>query len=115
MRNTGRCWMVGSLAVIAACGGDGAPTKPIEPPTTATVTGVVREEATGAPVAGAAVSAENVSTTTDASGQFELRNIPLGSAVTFSVVAAGFDPVSRSHAVLSGVNNITILLPAPEQ
>jgi hypothetical protein len=68
-------------------------------PNPGTITGTVTSAANAAPIAGATVSYSGGSTTTNASGQYTLANVPSG-AYTVTASATGY--VSQSQSVTVG-------------
>ena len=78
----------------------GETTDPLEKKrATATIAGVVRDASTGAPIAGAAVTAADSRTISDGQGRFTLT-LSLG-AVVVDVTAAGYYPLSTTVDVLA--------------
>ena len=78
--------LIASLAfALASCGGgNGGGGDDVTAGTgarTGTITGTVTNSSNGSPVSGVTVSAGSLTTTTDASGNFTLANVPPGSAV----------------------------------
>jgi hypothetical protein len=68
----------------------------------ATVTGVVVDATTNAPVAGAIVTIDTVLTaTTDASGRFTIEKVPSGIA-DYGVQAKGYQPLAATTNVEPG-------------
>lgn len=68
----------------------------------ATVTGVVVDATTNAPVAGAVITIDTVLTaTTDASGRFTIEKVPSGIA-DYGVQAKGYQPLAASTNVEPG-------------
>ena len=95
--------LVTSILVVA-CG----ESDPIDSTATATVSGVVRA-ATGAVIEGASVGIGSATATTDADGQFELQNLPVGSA-TIVTSASGFEQRSESISLVAGNNAHDVVL-----
>ena len=93
---------------VAACGeGD-----PSGPPPTATVSGIVSAVG-GAVIEGASVNIGSRTATSDADGEYELGNLPLGSA-TIVANAPGFDAHSESVNLSAGMNEHDVVLtPTP--
>jgi hypothetical protein len=91
-----------------ACGGGDSGPGPVETPQFGTLTGIVRDPA-GAAIAAATVSVGTNSTTSSASGNFELRNVAIGNA-TLTVNAAGFDTYSQAVGVQLGSNTHNVSL-----
>ncbi|AJE04136.1 carboxypeptidase-like regulatory domain-containing protein [Geobacter pickeringii] len=86
------------MLVLAACGGgDGNRTPPL---TGGTVTGVVRDMATGTPLAGVTVTDGSSTATTDANGVYTMPR-PAGT-YTLTVSAAGYGTTSRICSVPAG-------------
>jgi hypothetical protein len=103
-----RALALAAAILLAACGGD----DPIGPGTTATVSGVV-SATTGAVVQGATVKIGSATATTNAEGEFELQNLPVGNA-TITTTATGFDPRSESVSLAAGSNTHDVVLaPTP--
>jgi hypothetical protein len=69
--------------------------------TTGTVKGVVSSAGTGAPIAGATVTANTFSVTTGSDGSYEIANVPSG-AVTVSAAAPGYQTVTGAGSVPAG-------------
>jgi hypothetical protein len=69
--------------------------------TTGTVKGVVSSAGTGAPIAGATVTANTSSVTTGSDGSYEIANVPSG-AVTVSAAAPGYQTVTGAGSVPAG-------------
>jgi hypothetical protein len=69
--------------------------------TTGTVTGIVRDSSSGAAIAGATVSIESISTTSDANGEYTLNGVLWGEKTIKSVKAGYFD-YSDKVAVVGG-------------
>ena len=69
--------------------------------TTGTITGMVTDAATSNAIAGATVSYNGGSTTTDTSGNYEFANVAAGS-VTVNVSASGYGNASNSVTVAAG-------------
>jgi pimeloyl-ACP methyl ester carboxylesterase len=90
--------------LLAACGAGG----PAGPTATAAVSGVVRA-ATGAAIAGASVSVGGATATTSAGGEFELQNLPVGTA-TITTSAPRFDQRSESVSLNAGANAHDVVL-----
>jgi Carboxypeptidase regulatory-like domain len=68
----------------------------------ATVTGVVVDAATNAPIAGAVVTIDTVLTaTTDSAGKFSIERVPSGIA-DYAVQATGYQPLASSTNVEPG-------------
>ena len=90
--------------LLAACGGS----DPGGPTATATVSGVVRA-AGGALIDGASVRIGSATATTAAGGQFQLQNLPVGSA-TIVTSAPDFDPRSQTVMLIAGTNTHDVVL-----
>jgi pimeloyl-ACP methyl ester carboxylesterase len=95
------------LSIAGGCGGGDGPASPIS---TATVSGIVREQESSRPIAGASVSLGGISTNSDQNGQFELRDVPLGSSFNISVSAPGYNPLSQAATVQAGANVVSLAL-----
>jgi Carboxypeptidase regulatory-like domain len=68
----------------------------------ATVTGIVVDAATNAPIAGAVVTIDTVlTTTTDAAGKFSIERVPSG-ITDYSVQAKGYQPLASTTNVEPG-------------
>ena|SRR5271165_181176 len=68
----------------------------------ATVTGVIVDATTNAPVAGAVITIDTVLTaTTDAAGKFTIEKVPSGIA-DYAVQAKGYQPLTSSTDVEPG-------------
>jgi hypothetical protein len=70
-------------------------------PNVGTITGIVRESATNAPIAGAVVSAAGVAAVTDGAGAFTLNDVPIGSQTIFAS-ALDYNSTSASVNLLPG-------------
>ncbi len=86
------------LVLFSACGPNGSGTA------TFTVTGTVLEEGTAAPLAGAEVTIGNVSSTTNAQGQFSVDQAEEGSAV----ITAELDGYSDYSASVNVTANLDL-------
>lgn len=75
------------------------------PPTTATIRGVVTNQATGQAVAGASVRVGTVTATSTATGTFEIANLAPG-AYSLTVQATGFVSQQGSVNLVAGINNV---------
>ena len=107
MKLSGIRKVTGAVLLVCGCsGGDGGS----GPPATATVSGVVREQGSGAPVAGATITGGGVSATSGQNGQFELRNVPIGAALNLAVTAPGYDAFGQTVSVNAGANTVTVTL-----
>lgn len=85
---------------------------PDAPDPTATVSGVV-EDTTGAAIEDATVSIGSATATTDADGQYELRDLPVGSA-TITTGATGFVTRTDTVSLVAGANvHDVVLTPSP--
>ena len=111
LRREGRATTIPTLAMalvaslpVAACGGS----DPSAPSPTATVSGVVKA-AGGAAIEGASVKIRNATATTGAGGQFELRDLAVGSA-TIVTSAADFDSRSQTVTLTAGSNTHDVVL-----
>jgi hypothetical protein len=100
--------VLGCLLLIGACSSDSP--DPGGPDLKASLSGVVREAVINAPIPGASVTVGSASATTGQDGRFELQNAPVGSSVTISVSAAGFDSYTQTIAVQSGQNSHDVAL-----
>jgi uncharacterized protein (TIGR03437 family) len=71
--------------------------------TTGTVTGIVRNAATGQPLAGAAISIANtaLTATSAANGSYTLNNVPIGTR-TLTASASGFAATQFAISVVAG-------------
>ena len=92
--------------LFAACGKSeaGGPTTTA----TATVSGVVKAS-TGAVIEGASVQIGSATGTTDADGEFEIQNLPVGSA-TIVTTAPRFDQRSENVSLNEGTNAHDVVL-----
>src|SRR5688500_2740409 len=90
---------------LAACGESG----PTPPAATATVSGVVRS-VMGNVIVGATVKVSTATATTDATGQFELQNLPVGVVVTVTTTATDFDSKSTPVILEDGDNTLEVEL-----
>ena len=107
-----RYWLTGSavgLLLVIGCGGGGGP-DPIGPPATGTLSGIVMEEGTATPVAGATVALGGSSTTSSANGQFQLPNVAVGNGLSLAVAAPGFAARTQSIDVRAGANSLNVSL-----
>jgi pimeloyl-ACP methyl ester carboxylesterase len=93
--------------ILAACdsGGDDG----TQPTTTGTISGVVNAAVDQSPVANAEVTIGAQNSTSTVDGNFELSNVPTGSAV-IRAEASGFDTYSMNIQVQEGQNNHNIQL-----
>lgn len=89
-------------AALTACNGSGGTTA--GGPATGTVGGVVKDLASGAPLAGVAVSYGTATATTNANGEFSL-GCPAGR-ITLLAKASGYEPASRVCSVTSGASTV---------
>jgi len=71
------------------------------PPTTGSMTGTVRDAATGATIAGATVTDGTRSATSDANGGYTIANVPAGTC-TVTATAIGYNGASQSVQVTAG-------------
>jgi N-acetylneuraminic acid mutarotase len=90
--------------LLAACGGD----DPARPVATTTLSGVVRS-VIGTVIEGATVTSGTTTATTDATGAFELHELPVGVA-TVIVTAPDFDTRSQQVTLDEGTNAVDITL-----
>jgi len=102
-------FIVFAAAVLAGCGGNGVP--PAEQ--YATITGVVVDSTSNAPIAGATVCVNTVScaAATDSSGRFSVGNLPNGP-YDLTATAALYNPYSgpASSGNLSPSQTLTVTL-----
>lgn len=104
MRTACRTTWLLILGGLVGCSG-----RPIEPTDdsgqqpTGVLSGVVYRADTGAPVAGASVSAAGAGATTAADGSFRLTELATGT-VLVRVTAAGFDPQQEEVSIREGEN-----------
>ena len=96
------------LLMCSCGGGDGSGVN--DPPAGATVSGSVREQGSGSPIAGAIVTLGGVTATSGSNGEFELRNVPAGASLNLTVSAPGYDALTQSVNVQSGSNSVTLTL-----
>jgi predicted esterase len=73
----------------------------VDPPTTATLSGFVREATTQVPIAAATVRAAGATATTAANRSFTIQNVTIGT-VSLLVEAPGFDGYTQSVEVRAG-------------
>lgn len=100
-----------SIAILALLGtacGDGGGTS--EPAPQASVSGVVREAGTSAPIAGAAVRIESINVTTGQDGRFAVQGVPVGNAISVVVSAPRFDSYFEVVSIQPGPNSHDITL-----
>jgi len=71
------------------------------PPTTGSMTGTVRDAATGATIAGATVTDGTRSATSDANGGYTIANVPAGTC-TVTATASGYNSALQSVQVTAG-------------
>jgi Carboxypeptidase regulatory-like domain len=92
-RRAGALYLVSALLVVmAGCNADSLP--PAAGFTS--VTGVVVDAATNAPISGAVVTIDTVLTaTSDASGKFSIDRVPSGIA-DYAVQATGYQPLTST-------------------
>jgi hypothetical protein len=108
-----RYWLTGpalGLLLLIGCGGGGGGGGISGPPATATLSGIVMEEGTSTPLAGATVSLGSSSTISGANGQFQLQNVPVGPGLSLTVSAPGFAAVTQSVDVRAGANSFNVFL-----
>jgi len=107
------------ILAIAGCGGGGSGGGAEAGPRGATVTGLVLDAATGAPVAGAVVIVGTASDVTDDVGAYTVTNVPTGEQ-EFRTTAAGYaefpeDGVPAFYVtVVPGTTTLESLLLIPE-
>jgi pimeloyl-ACP methyl ester carboxylesterase len=104
-----RTLLAAGLLVVTACGGDGGGGT-TGSASTATLIGIVREAGTGTPISGATVTAGRVSVATAADGRFTIPDVPIGTDVTVSVSAAGYDSYTQTITIKSGPNSHEVSL-----
>lgn len=127
-RNVSRALLVGVLLVLgSACGGaDGGgavappnpggsnpPQAPPQPSTTTFSGSVYDEESDGtSPVVGANIAVAGLTGTTDKDGKFFMTNVPVGT-FGLTIVAPGFDSLSKDTPIQAGSNNFHAYLLLP--
>ncbi|MBX3279174.1 MAG: carboxypeptidase regulatory-like domain-containing protein [Acidobacteria bacterium] len=82
-------------------------------PNIGAITGIVRESATNAPIAGAVVSAAGVTAITDGAGAFTLNDLPTGP-LTVSASAPDYNPTSGSINLLPGQTPQLLIVMTPQ-
>jgi hypothetical protein len=100
------------LPLLAGCGGGGGGGGTNPPPgATGRASGLVKQSATGRPVAGALVAFASRQGTTDAQGQYSIDAIPVGTT-QFRVEAGGFAAVDGTlpAAITTGENTVPDVL-----
>jgi hypothetical protein len=98
------------VILLLACSDGGGADDGVGPPAPlATLSGAVREESNGHPVAGATVAVGSASTTTDQAGLFKLA-VPIGTDVSVTVTGSGFDSLVQSMVILAGETFRSFLL-----
>ncbi|MCM0080869.1 carboxypeptidase-like regulatory domain-containing protein [Geomonas sp. Red32] len=95
VRMVGVCLVIAGLA---ACSGGGSSSSGTG--SSGTVAGVVKDAASGAPLAGVTVSDGTATATTDATGHFSLARQP--GSYTLTASAAGYEATSRCCSVAAG-------------
>jgi uncharacterized membrane protein len=93
--------LVSLLTVLTGCGGGGGSSSSNN--SSARITGVVEDQQTSAPIAGATVKAGGSSATTDGNGAFAL-SVPAGK-LTVSITAPGYQSGSFSAVADQGQTN----------
>lgn len=86
-----------TAGLLAGCGGGGGGTIPITPvpgptqPSTASITGVLQDKATGTLLSGRTVTVQGtgLAGVTDGNGAFSIANVPLSSVTLVIIDAAG--------------------------
>lgn len=97
---------IAMLALLCTACGDGGGTEPVPQ---ASLSGIVREADTAAPVAGAAVRIENMNVTTGQDGRFTVQGVPVGSS-SLEVSAHRFETYVRVVSIQPGPNSHDITL-----
>jgi len=108
-RSAGRFFLTMALLLV---GTQGCNTDALPPAAGfATVTGVIADGATNAPIAGASVTIDTVLTaTTDAAGKFSIDKVPSGIA-DYAVQAKGYETLASTTDIEPGkpfVLNLTL-------
>ena len=98
-----------ALAASLLAAGCGGGTEPVVPAKKASVSGVVKD-VNGAAIAGASVHILTRSAVTDASGSYELLDLPVGGTTLFAS-AANFSSRTLNIVLVEGSNTISLLLP----
>jgi hypothetical protein len=80
---------------------------------TGTISGTLTDKDTGNPIAGATVSANAYSSTTDSAGKYTLSNIPVG-AYTVTASKSGYLVQSRTNVLVVGGQTTTVNLQLTE-
>jgi hypothetical protein len=102
-----RMLLTAMAAGLIGCSDDSGPS---QPPTTTTVTGLVREADTGAPVGGAMVRLGDAAAATGEDGRFALAGVPVGTALSMSVSRSGFDTHGRTVIVQPASSDLVVVL-----
>lgn len=97
-----------TVLLVSACGGDSG--GPSEPPPSASLSGIVREDGAGTAIAGATVTVGSASLTTGQDGRFQFPSVPVGSVATVRVTAVGFDEYAQTIDIRQGANTHDISL-----
>jgi thermitase len=82
------------------------------PPTTGSITGTVRDAATGAAIAGATVTDGARSATSNTNGGYSIANVPVGT-YTVTATATGYNSASQSVQVTAGQTSTANLALSP--
>jgi hypothetical protein len=90
------------LAVLVTACGDGGGTEPVPQ---ASLSGMVREAGTAAPIAGATVRIESINATTGQDGRFTVQSVPIGTSIRFEVSAHRFEPYMNIVSIQPGPNS----------
>jgi hypothetical protein len=85
-------------------------TGPSQPPATATVSGLVLDAGTRAPVDGALVTLGAAAVTTGEDGRFAIVGVPVGAALSMTVSRNGFETYAHTIAVLAQSKEHLVLL-----
>jgi outer membrane protein OmpA-like peptidoglycan-associated protein len=96
----------GKQAVILKAAGEASVTVSLQPITTGTVRGVVRNASSGAPIPGATVNIGRLAAKTDANGSYEITDIPAGDLML--AVDARLYESNRKDAALEVATELTV-------
>lgn len=109
---------IASSLLLTACGGGSSssestpqptPTVPANPVQTALLSGTVISKASSTPIAGATISVDQLSVTTDKDGKYTLSNLPTGNK-NITVSANGFISQTIQRNLVANTNKLDMAL-----